>query len=141
MIKHIWTIICRMSVTDEDTHNISLIEALHQIRMQGTPTPSEEEPILFAVEYEVITLWSRIDESTPIRGKGLIEVVSPAGTVLGEFPYDIDLTNSLDVRIRMKHNLLPITASGTYSFRISLSDENRNQWKEVSSVPLKVVFI
>lgn len=128
-------------MTDEDTHNISLIEVLDQIRMQGTPMPSEEEPLLFAVEYEVITLWSRIDEDTPIRGKGLIEVVSPDGTVLVKFPYEIDLTNSSNVRIRMKHNLLPITGSGTYSFRISLLDENGNQWKEVSSVPLKVVFI
>lgn len=103
--------------------------------------PSEKEPLLFAVEYEVVTLWSRMEEDTPIRGKGLIEVVSPAGTVLGEFPYDIDLTNSSDVRIRMKHNLLPVTESGKYSFRISLWDEGINQWKEVSSVPLKVVFV
>lgn len=137
---HIWTVVCQSSITDEDTHNISLIGALEKVQFKPISL-SQGEKVFIPFNFEVVTRWGRGKDDPPMHGRGKLQVIMPSGEICNEVEYDIDLTEKPFWRIRIRNPGLPVQESGFYIFRSQLWDENESAWKNVADVPLEFLLL
>lgn len=74
------------------------------------------------------------------RGRSRILLVDPGGntTAVAEMP--VDLTGVERARRRVYCRGLRATTTGRYVFRVELLEDDRNEWRAVAAVPLRVVF-
>ncbi len=132
MIDHIWTVLCRNTVTDRESNNISIQGVLEQINITG---PKGEG--IVPIEAELVTLWSRSKLDQPERTRSRFRLVDPDGKQVGkDVVYDVDLTTHARSRNKIKMSGFPVKAPGKYEFCVDT--ERDRQWIQVARVPLEV---
>ncbi len=136
MIEHIWTLLCSQAIIDRDSNNLSLFNVIEQINIEGEPQLGRVAP----VGLEVVSLWVRSDLNTPGRGHARLTFVSPTGTRIKSVEDELDLTKCERLRTRRLFAGLELSEPGQYTFKLELLNDGENRWREVASVPLKVVF-
>lgn len=141
-MKHIWSVLCRRSVIDNETNNISLYDALEEVsvgvkvKQQVAPIP---EVINIAIDYEVVSLWMREDSDSRVQADTEIEIIQPDGKVAKTFPQKIDLPEKMRrFRTRYRINGLTVSTQGTYWFKIKIKETNEKQFRTVSEIPLEI---
>ena len=60
MIQHIWTVPCRVTIADQDTNNVSLIEVLEEISLAPAAARFDPARPRLPLFFDVVTL-----ETTP----------------------------------------------------------------------------
>jgi len=139
MVEHVWTVVCRQSVVDKDSNNISLLSSLEQIALN---TPSEHaETNLVSIDFEVVSFWARSDPNVPSSGKAKLQYITPSKEKLGDMMFDVDLTGHSRSRNRIKMTGLSFKEAGNYYFQLQLKQEDSTQWIDVARVPIEVNFI
>lgn len=138
MIEHVWTVICRQSVIDRDSNNVSLFDILEQITIHGEP-PGDDAAVA-PVEMEVMTLWSRSDYGVPARGAQRLTLLSPSGEALASGKQEVDLSKHRRFRSRTRFRGLPVKGPGRYIFRVEQMEEDEAEWQHVTDVPLELVL-
>lgn len=136
MIDHVWTVVCSQIVIDRDSNNVSLQNIIEQINIRAEPMPDGKLPIVL----HTMTLWVRTDSNTPARGRGRVKFVSPSGQAAAPLEFDINLSEYTGHRTRGKFGGLPVTEPGRYSFRVDFQEEGEDEWRQVASVPVEVIF-
>lgn len=138
MIEHIWTVICSRSIINKETNNITLFEVLEQLNLMEPPLPLPEGTIGgIPIIFEVVTLWNRSNDE-PTMGRARLQLLTPSGSVINEHEYSIDLTDHSRARAKTQVVGLPVQEFGRHQFRMQLWDEDNNQWRDVTSVPLYI---
>ncbi len=135
MIKHIWTVLCKKSVIDQETNNLSLYEILEKITVEIKAERSPE--IQIPLEFEIISMWTKISKRDYV-GKFRINMMSPEGKKLGEsIENEISIPANIPrLRTRLKIKGITLIGSGNYYFDIySIQGEKT---EKVASVPLEV---
>lgn len=140
MIRHVWSVLCAKSVTDNATNNISLIEVVEQIVAVPPNNPPPQSPGIVLLPLEIVSLWARENPSVPARGRARVDLVGPNGAPLTNFQFEIDLSKFERLRTQGKMNGVPVVAAGLYSFIVSMQQEPQDSWLEVARVPLQMVF-
>ena len=135
MIDHVWTVLCRRSLIDEN-NNISLLEVLEQVTADGE-TPEPGTTAIAPISIELVTLWSRHDLSDAEQGQARVTYYSPSMDPLFQHEYEIDLLDHNRRRIRASLAALPFQNSGTYCFVVELRNERDSQWSQVARIPLE----
>ncbi|MEK7092332.1 MAG: hypothetical protein AAB907_01770, partial [Patescibacteria group bacterium] len=140
-MKHVWSILCRRSVIDNETNNISLYDALEElsvgvkVKQQVAPMP---EVINIPIDYEVVSLWMKEDKKTHAQADTEIEVVQPNGKPAKSFLQKIDMPEKMQrLRARYRINGFGVTMPGTYWFKIKIREIGEKQFKTVSEIPLE----
>jgi len=136
MIDHVWTLICTRAIIDRDTNNLSAFNIIEQIQIRGEPTPDGVVPI----GLEVVSLWMRSDFNVPCRGRWRLSFLSPSGIQIKTVDGELDLSKYERVRARRFFMGLPMSEPGRYRFVLELQNEGKEDWQQVASIPLKVVF-
>lgn len=142
MIKHIWTVLCRKSVIDNESNNLSLYDILEQLSISVKPekeTVKKTVKINLPLEYEVVSLWVKQSSKDGFNGEIKLEIINPEGSVVKTFeqPFIIqDNKNRLRSRIRI--NGFVVDGSGVYLFRISYKEKQEKNFTQISEVPLEV---
>lgn len=135
MVQHIWTIACRLSITDKETNNVSLLQVLEEITI---PQDQSRDKKLVPAIFELVTLWARADENQPTAGFGRLALLGPTGDVLLEHNYEIDLQQDNRIRSVGKIFGFPVQRSGRYHFRIERKLNEADPWQEVARIPIWV---
>jgi hypothetical protein len=135
MIEHIWSVLCSRSVIDAETNNVSIQDVIEQIVISAKPVENGFLPI----QLELITLWGREESNEPTKGFERITFISPSGKTEVVSEVEIDLIKGERHRQRVRFPGLPISESGKYYFKVEMKNSN-NEWKQVSAIPLQVVF-
>jgi len=150
VIRHVWTAICSRCITDTRTGNISLIDAIEQIKLFARPAsvgtaegddPSPDGPNAASITFEIVTLWSKtaaIDVAE--QGYGRLLVKAPSGVEQELVTYDIDLSKTKGLRAIMGAPGFPIVEDGEYLFCVEYRSSGAEEWQRVSEVPLDVVI-
>lgn len=139
MIDHIWTVVCRQSVIDRDSKNLSLFNVLEQITIQGEA--NTEERTVIPMDLEVVSLWSRSDYNVPAKGVQRLTLLSPDGESLASGEQEIDLSKHRRFRNRARFRGLPMKGDGRYTFRVEQMTEEEAEWQHVTDIPLELVFV
>jgi hypothetical protein len=138
MIRHLWTIPCRICTTNRDTNNLSLIEVLEEVTIPSVLPPPEEAHTLVPAFFELVTSWERENADRPERGYGRLSLISPQGVSLHDHEYEVNLSELQRMRSVMKFLALPANASGRYVFRTESRATADAPWNIVGEVPLMV---
>jgi hypothetical protein len=134
MIDHVWSIICTQTIIDQETNNISLLNAIESLTISDNPKPGGVLPI----HIELVTLWIRKEATHTVEGEYRVNFVAPSGKSLIEEIIKIDLSKRERTRNRIIFQGLPLEESGRYCFNV---EQNANDdWIRVATIPLIVVF-
>jgi hypothetical protein len=138
MIEHVWTVLCRDSVIDRDSNNLSLFNVLEQITVHSEM--EGDEAAVAPIEMEAVSLWSRSDDDVPAKGVQRLTLLSPSGETLASGEQEIDLSKHRRFRNRVRFGGLPVKGAGRYIFRVEQKNEGEAEWQHVTGVPLELTF-
>lgn len=147
MTKHIWSLLCKKSITDEETHNLTIVETLEEITFSFTKEQNERrlEDVKSGktphatFDFELISCL----EIEDIADKKLtyeIVLFDPHKKVINKQEQNPPL-NDIKKRLRLKTliGMIPITQEGTYTYIIMIKDES-GKTRSVAELPLDVKF-
>jgi len=141
-VKVIWAVLCQTSVIDKLTNNLSLFNIVEEINVVAEvpqATEGKDNPIRIPIAIELVTLWSRTDREVKERGYGRIKLVQPASEETTTPEYEIDLTEFLRTRNRMRMTTIPIKDNGIYRYIVE-GRSDVGEWEQMFEVPLSIVI-
>lgn len=140
-VKHIWSILCKESIINQDDNVISLIGVLEELNSTLTPMNPKQpipEKLTIPFNFEIVSYWIK-DLSEEIKMQIKTTIVDPDGKELSNVVNEsIFPDNIRKLRSRLKVQGLSATKSGEYSFRISLKTSTEKEYKLVAELPLSV---
>jgi len=140
MIKHIWSVLCQQSIVNRDSNNISLIEVIEQLSIEGRVIESEsEKPKLLPLSFNIVSMWIRENLDEPADSKANVIFLSPRDKELSRKEVHIDLSEYQRFRTISRINGLPFSGYGQYKFVIKVLNEG--DWKTVATLPLSILAI
>lgn len=142
-IKHIWSILCKESVINQDDNIISIIGVLEELKTTLIPKDSKTprpEKITIPFKFEVVNYWIREVVKEDILSIKT-SIVDPEGKEISNVVNDSTFpTNFKKLRTRLKVQGLTVTKSGDYWVRISFKVDKEKDYKLVAELPLKVTI-
>lgn len=140
-IKHIWSVLCKESVINQDDNIISLMGVIEEltislIRPENT-TEKLPEKINIPLTYEVVSYWTREgSKAGDIDIK--ITVVSPDGETLLNNEHSATFPeNTKRLRTRLKIQGFVVKTPGEYLLNVYLKDK-KNKFNQVSQIPIEL---
>ena len=137
MIEHVWSILCNNSSIDYETSVVSINNVLEQINLFSD---KQEVSKLIPIPHEIISLWVLQNPKEPSCGKMRAILIDPKNNSHIHGEMDINLSDTISFRTRIKGFGLSIKYPGKYSFNIELKQEDSTEWEKVASLPLFVSF-
>lgn len=141
-MKVLWSVLCERAVVDRDTNNISLFNVIEEVALPAQPPMSLTDAIaknVVPTAFELIVLWARSNSDVPERGLGRVSILIPDATPKFTQEHDIDLSQFLRLRSRLRLPGLPVGGEGTYLFKIE-GKPSGGEWTEMFELPLRVMF-
>ena len=141
-MKVVWAILCKDTIVNRDTNNMTLVEVIEELNVvasppQGTPVP--ELGFSAVLDLHLVSLWVRTEPSVPEKGQARFKAVTPKGREVVTAEAEVDLTEG--PRLRADGHLLespfPFSDDGTYFFKIEMRTPE-SDWEEVYELPLWV---
>ncbi|HWY80282.1 MAG TPA: hypothetical protein VNW29_08040 [Candidatus Sulfotelmatobacter sp.] len=141
MLKHIWTVLCRKSVIDSETNNISLNEVMEQIALDlklKEQDAKNVKTINLPLEFEVVSMLFK--ETKKLTKADLkVEFINPQNKIFNTIAQTFEMPETMRrMRTRIRVLGLAVEESGDYIFRVSLKEEEDKTYKTVAEVPLEV---
>lgn len=147
-IKNIWAVLCRRSVVDSVSNNISLFDGFETIKItiDKSKAPEEQKNIIdkdeeikvFPVESTLSCLWHKEDIEKDARGNVLLEILDPSGKKLFSSDFNIEIKSGIRrLRSNTKIENLFVTKSGVYWYRVSFG-EKEGKHEVVSEIPVEI---
>lgn len=143
MIKHIWSILCKESIINQDDNNLSIVDVLEalQVSLKQTNPQNEDQKLeaIVPINYEMVTFYTRDNKEKEVKfdqelilinhrgeeiNKDIKEIVIPAGTKR--------------MRTRVKISGIKVQGSGDYTFQVNIKEEGQKLFKIVAEIPLEV---
>jgi hypothetical protein len=139
-MKHIWTVLCKKSIIDSDTNNISLNESLEEVTFSVPLNQALEFPVSFNFDFEIVSFWTSDNEKGGEKFFMLIEMNDPEQKVLNKFEQEILFPeNKKRLRTRVKIPKLLVTKEGEYSFKIKAKKQQKENFKLLTEIPLNII--
>jgi hypothetical protein len=139
-MKHIWSILCKESVIDRNTNNISILNVLEEMILLP---PSREvmekskKPIKIPLKLELVSLWEDKKRSREKKLDVRIEKYGPGKEMISVFERKIPIPKDKKrLRTIVKIMGFGFTKPGTYLFRVRVKTKKR--YKLVAELPLEV---
>ena len=142
-IEHLWSVICKESVTDSDSNNITLTNVLEEVQV-ALPPGIKLSDELYAKEkavpigFELITMWKKLVEGR-VEGEARVDVINPNGKETATASYALKIEPPLKrLRARIRYNGLKISVPGEYVFvvKAKLGDRYEEMGRAVLEVKL-----
>lgn len=142
MTKHIWAVVCKRSIVDAETNNVSLIDVLEEVSVSLPPATKINKVKkgygIVPMNFEVVSMWIRESSEEKSVGRSRIAICDPSGRIVQSTEIDVDLREYQRMRTRQRFSGLPVRGEGNYWLCVELKDEGKDKWIEVDRVPLQV---
>lgn len=141
-IKHIWSVLCKESVINQDDNNISIHGVLEELSIFLTPVNQTEElpeKIGIPMNYEIVSLWQRSKEVESAKAELEYIFVDSENKELLKNIQTIEIPkDSRRFRSRMKISGMPLSKEGDYTFQVKIREEGSDASHLVAELPLEV---
>lgn len=141
MIRHVWSLLCRKSIIDKETNNISILEILEQVEVNASVPSNAVFPVKIPLSYELVSMWTR--EHASEKGTATIEIsiVGPDGKVGESMVKELEFPPSIPrMRSRFRITGIEISKSGVYEFHVHVKEQADTDAVEVAVVPLSIIL-
>lgn len=142
-IKHIWSILCKESVINQDDNVISIIGVLEELNTTLIPKDRKAprpEKITIPFNFEIVNYWIReavSEETLHIKTSIIDPNEKEISSIVNDSTFPINIKK---LRTRLKVRGLTVTKSGDYLVRISFKANKEKDYKLVAELPLKVTI-
>lgn len=144
MINHIWSILCRRSVIDQETNNISLYDVLEQLKIDLKIKKGQEVKITkvgIPIDYEIVSMWVKPKDVKEFSGTVLVECLDTEGKQIKKFELPMDIPANLRrMRSRLRIKGIEIDKEGVYTFKVNYKSKSESDYKHVADLPLEIVI-
>lgn len=142
-VKHIWSVLCKESVINQDDNLISIHGALEEFSITITPADSKApmlpEKLNIPVNYEIVSFWVKEKSSETVKVQIEYSLVDPADEILFTQVQDLEIPENIKRhRSRMKIMGLPISKSGDYTFRVKKKELNSKKFELMAELPIEI---
>ena len=138
-----WSIFCQSSAIDRDTNNLSLFNVIEELTVPVPPPQLQTgQPLpegLTVANLELVTLFTRSDPQVPERGRGRVRLLLPEGREALNQEFEVDLTQYLRLRMRVKVPGFPTGDAGMYRFLVD-GITDTSDWIEMFELPIRVAL-
>lgn len=140
MIRHLWTVYCREVLTDQETNNVSMIQALESIHLSASGGENVSGQGHFVpFDSKLITLWARQEWDTPGTSTMRIRFFGSNGSELLSSTVVVDLQDHLRRRTTANLSGLSIVGSGFYEWVVDRAGCNgEDEWVEEARIPVQI---
>ena len=148
MAEHIWTVLCRKKLADEDDGLVSLIDVFERIAGDSEleddlrkATQSGQRGVSFPIEMRLVSWWIRSDDSKPETIQTRLGIVSPSGEQLTSQEIPVDLTATTSARATVRFTRMVMAGFGRYWFVVEkhVEGKGKSRWLEVAKLPIEIV--
>jgi len=136
MIEHIWSVVCGSTSIDKETNTISIFNVMEQI----TVFTNETKPFRLPAPFEIVSLWSRKNESTPCQGKMRLYYCDTDQNYEKQQELLIDLNEGIFYRTRVRFHGIELKGQGLYKFFVDLQQSGNEAWNRVATIPVLVIY-
>ena len=141
-IKHIWSVLCKESVINQDDNNISIHGVLEELSIFLSPakeTGKLPEKFGIPMNYEIVSMWQKSKDVESAKAEIEYTLLDPEknGLLKNTQMMEIPKT-SRRFRSRMKIIGLPLTKTGDYIFQVKVKEERADSFRLVTELPLEV---
>jgi hypothetical protein len=141
MVRHIWSVLCRTSIIDADTNNLTLQETYEELTIEATTEGQQiektEHTLALPFPFEVTSLFYRSESN---ENEDFIVVTtfnSPQGKPLFTKEDQVKIpAGQKRTRTRLKSLMLPVTTTGTYAIKVELKQGDSTT--ACSEIPLDI---
>ena len=140
MNELIWAVLCKHAIEDKRTNNVSLIEAVTQLKI--TVPPNHPQPLGIAIDLVLATLWRNKHEdagetsSFDLR----MQVVSPSGDVSLSAEKTAQVNPNATHKWFVQLKGIKVSGEGDYYFNVATKSDISERWETVASVPLRILL-
>lgn len=141
MLKHIWSVLCRKSIIDSETNNISLNDVLEQLIIDIKVKKEDEQKlnaINLPIEFEVVNMWFKSGK-TALKASMSVDFINPRGSVVKNFIQEFEMTPEMRrMRTRVKILGMALDTSGDYLVKVSIKENGEKEYSQVAELPIEV---
>lgn len=144
MITHIWSVLCKESIINEDTKVLSIRDVLENLQIVLTPAPDNKEKeistqIVVPVEYEIVSFFARRSKDFEEKLEIEFSLIDPKGKKINTNNQILAMAPGTNkTRVRTKIVGMPIRISGEYSYLVKTKQQGEESFKQVAELPLDV---
>jgi len=141
-MKNIWSIIASRTIIDKESNMLSILDCIEQINVSSKDNTIDKKVIKnIPAKFEIISFWIDEEISKERQGKFMIELYDPNINKINEFQSTFVMPKKMKrIRTIITFEGLPITTAGEYLFKIKLKNDKKESYKQVSELPLEVLF-
>lgn len=141
MITHIWSVLCRESVIDSESNNMSLFNVFEQLQIRISAPAPQNQSINVPLQYELVSMLHKDNKRLAEKVEIEVSIINPDGEVVLTQPKEITFPAGLTrMRSRMRISGLKIDTEGEYIFRVRLKHENKKDYISEAEIPLEVTL-
>lgn len=137
MIRHVYTLLARRVLVDRAANSMSVIDWVDQIVVENLPEGFAGLAGL-AVDFQLISSWTRDDPAVPVVGRARLRLLLPAGQELDGAPFEVNLRETVDVRLIRPFPIHPYKTPGRY-WHIVEVETAPDAWQEVARFPVDIL--
>lgn len=141
MIKHIWSILCRKSIVDSETNNISINDVFEQLSVDLKAKKDDADKVKIInipIEFEVVSMWVKNDK-TNFKGNLNVEILNPKGVVVKNFEQPLEMPETMKrLRSRLRIMGMVVEEPGDYIFKVNVKEDGQKLYKAVAELPLEI---
>ena len=142
MSGHIWSVLCSRAINDRRTNNISLIDVIEELTIEGgTPVFDGKSTVMLGgIELYLVSLWmdDHLSESPPVCR---LSVVTPDKKTLKQPEVPLNFDGNARLRHTFSFQGIPYRGLGRYWWvvqRKRVTKTERVRWEKVARLPLEL---
>ncbi|MFA6304641.1 MAG: hypothetical protein WCV73_04435 [Patescibacteria group bacterium] len=134
-MKHNWSIICGGSIIDQDTNQISLINALEQLNL---PKEAFGKPL--NISFHVISYFTEADTSKEKKIEQVIKLLDPQNNLIKKVEIPVTIPEKFG-RFRLRNVIkgMDISIPGMYKFLLSIKEGN-DKLVDIAELEIEVLL-
>ncbi len=145
-LRHVWSLLCSSSVTDQTTNNMSVTNLIEQLNVKVDKEHVEgkqregTQGYIIATQMEVVSRFMKKTPQNALAFEMKIDFIDPDNKVVAQYPATtFGLKAGVkNVRMRTLIPQLPVTRTGAYCFRVQVKESGDSDYVEVDRIPLDV---
>lgn len=139
MVQHVWSVLCKQSIIDQETNSLSIIDVLEQMKIDVSVPSNASFPIKVPIQYQIVSMWIKHDKNKQIRADIQISIVDPEKSIVSTHTKELLIAKQIErMRSRVKISGFEVTKSGMYEFRIGIREEKQSDFRSVAELPFYV---
>ena len=141
-MNHNWSILCKKSVIEAESNVISLLELMEKItigqRIASTGSVIVPNQFVMPLDFELVSHFSGISKNN-VKPFLKVELFNKQSEKMGQTEHELKInSNAKTLRSRVIFNGVKIKGEGTYTFKVSLKENEKGSYKEVANIPLEI---